>query len=129
MKKNGKRPLVRKPEPPKIGRPPLDIDPAQVEQLAMIDCSYAEMAAVLGCDASTLTRRFAQVIEKGREAGKSSLKRAQFKAAINGNPTMLIWLGKQRLGQADQQHLKIGRLDEMSNDQLKALADGKQMGE
>ena len=43
--------------------------------------------------------------------------------------TMLIWLGKQLLGQADQHHVKIGRLEEMSNDQLKALVDGRQIGE
>jgi len=120
---NGKRPLAAK---PKTGRPLLDIDPEQVKMLAMIDCSYAEMAAVLNCDPKTLSNRFSQVIEKGREEGKSSLKRAQFKAAMKGNPTMLIWLGKQRLGQADQQHLKIGKLADMSNDQLRAIADGKQ---
>jgi hypothetical protein len=29
----------------------------------------------------------------------------QFKAAEAGNPTMLIWLGKQYLGQSDKQDL------------------------
>jgi hypothetical protein len=89
----------------KIGRPLAKIDPKQVEQLAMIQCSHAEMAAVLGCSADTIERRFAAVIKKGREAGKSSLKRAQFTLAIGGNPTMLIWLGKQHLGQADKQEI------------------------
>lgn len=85
-----------------MSRPKANIDPEQVKQLAMIQCSYAEMAAVVGCNESTLTRRFAQVIKEGREVGKSSLKRAQYKAAMNGNPTMLIWLGKQHLEQKDQ---------------------------
>jgi AraC-like DNA-binding protein len=63
----------------------------------------AEMAAVLNCSPDTLQRRFAAVIEKGRERGKSSLKRAQWKKAVDeGNPTMLIWLGKQHLGQTDK---------------------------
>jgi hypothetical protein len=31
-----------------------------------------------------------------------ALRRRQFKAADDGNPTMLIWLGKQYLGQADK---------------------------
>jgi hypothetical protein len=31
-----------------------------------------------------------------------SLRRAQFKAAKEGNVTMLIWLGKQRLGQKNE---------------------------
>jgi hypothetical protein len=38
---------------------------------------------------------------KGREDVKMSLRRAQLQLALNGNPTMLIWLGKQLLGQQD----------------------------
>jgi len=85
-----------------MARPKKQIDPDMVRQLAMIQCSYAEMAAVLGCNESTLTRRFAQAIKDGREEGKTSLKRAQYKAAMNLNPTMLIWLGKQHLEQKDK---------------------------
>jgi AraC-like DNA-binding protein len=86
-----------------MGRPRKQIDPTQVVELAKIDCTYSEMAAVLGCSQKTLQRRFVHLIEKGREEGKSSLRRAQFnKAVVDGNPTMLIWLGKQRLGQTDK---------------------------
>jgi hypothetical protein len=60
------------------------------------------MGAVLGCDASTLTRRYASVIETGRQTGKMSLKRKQWEVAMGGNVTMLIWLGKQNLGQTDK---------------------------
>lgn len=84
------------------GRRPLKIDPMQVEELAAIQCSHAEMAAVLRCSADTLERRFAAAIKKGRERGNASLKRAQFKLALSGNPTMLIWLGKIYLGQREQ---------------------------
>ena len=87
---------------PKTGRPLAKIDPAMVEQLAGIQCSYAEMAAVLGCDPKTLSNRFSQAIEKGRENGKASLKRVQYKTAMGGNVTMLIWLGKIHLGQQDK---------------------------
>lgn len=84
-----------------MSRQKLPIDPEQVTQLAAIQCSYAEMAAVLNCNPSTLTRRFAQEIQKGREQGKCSLKRAQFKRAMDGSIPMLIWLGKQYLGQRE----------------------------
>jgi len=77
------------------------IDERQLEQLAMIQCSYEEMAAVLGCDQSTLTKRFSQVIKKGREKGRMSLKRMQYKKAMEGNVVMMIWLGKQHLGQRE----------------------------
>lgn len=33
------------------------------------------------------------------------LRAAQYKAAMEGNTTMLIWLGKQRLGQSDKNEL------------------------
>lgn len=36
-----------------------------------------------------------------RGSGKISLRRAQFAQALKGNTTMLIWLGKQYLGQGD----------------------------
>jgi len=40
--------------------------------------------------------------KKNSAFGRVSLRRAQFKAAHAGNPAMLIWLGKQNLGQRDQ---------------------------
>ncbi len=86
----------------KGGRPPLDIDPEQVERLSAIHCTHEEMAAVLGCSTDTLVRRFADRIEKGRERGKASLRRRQFEMAMAGDRTMLIWLGKQYLEQADK---------------------------
>lgn len=109
----------------KTGRPLAVIDAAQVEQLAAIDCSVAEMGAVLGCSSDTLQRRFAAAIEKGRESGKASLKRRQFKLAMDGNATMLIWLGKQRLGQSDRHEYRIGNLDQLSDDELKRIAAGE----
>ncbi len=65
-----------------MARPIKDIDPEQIKRLAAIQCSYAEMAAVLGCDESTLTRRYAQVIKEGRETGRMSLKRKQYEVAM-----------------------------------------------
>lgn len=84
-----------------MARPKKIVDEDQIMKLAAINCSYAEIAAVVGVDPSTLTRRFAQVIEKGREQGKMSLKRKQYEVAMGGNVSMLIWLGKQILGQRD----------------------------
>jgi hypothetical protein len=84
-----------------MARPKKDIDIEQVRKLAAIQCSYAEMASVLGCNESTLTRRFAQVIKEGRDQGRMSLKRKQYEVAMGGNTSMLIWLGKNVLGQRD----------------------------
>lgn len=84
-----------------MARPRLVIDPALVTSLAEIHCTYDEISAVVGCSTDTLKRRFADLIEKGRQQGKTSLRRAQFKSALDGNVTMQIWLGKQHLEQTD----------------------------
>lgn len=85
-----------------MARPRLSIDPAQVEELAAIMCTQAEMATVLGCSVKTLERRFGRAIEKGKARAATSLRRKQWQLAEKGNVTMLIWLGKQYLGQSDR---------------------------
>lgn len=84
------------------GRPRANIDPEKVELLAGCGCTVEEIAAKLGCNASTLYRNFARHIEKGRETGRASLRGKQFEVAMRGNVPMLIWLGKQMLGQAEK---------------------------
>lgn len=85
-----------------MARPKKQIDPEQVKKLAAIQCSHAEMAAILGCSSDTLERRFAAAIKDGRSHGRTSLKRKQYEIAMTGNTTMLIWLGKQYLDQKDK---------------------------
>jgi hypothetical protein len=97
------------------GRPRLTFDLRQVEDLGKIQSTHAELAAVLGCGLSTIKDRlsndseFSAAYERGREAGKSSLRRIQWKAALAGNVVMQIWLGKQYLGQRDQQAVEVTR--------------------
>lgn len=110
------------------------IDPEQVRQLAMISCTMEEIGFVLGCSVDTLERRFADVIKEGRAFRRMSLKREQYKAAMAGNITMLIWLGKNDLGQSDkidqniQTHLSLDRNDErfkIALEEVKKLAKEK----
>jgi hypothetical protein len=84
------------------GRPKLEIDEDLILNLAQIQCTFEEIAAVVGCSTKTLQRNYVHLIEKGREVGKMSLRRSQFAAAHGGNSVMLIWLGKQHLGQTDK---------------------------
>lgn len=78
------------------------IDHDLVFKLASIHCSYEEIANVVGTSVPTLKKRFSNIIEKGRAEGKKSLRRAQFEAAVEKKDVrMLIWLGKQLLGQTD----------------------------
>jgi hypothetical protein len=90
-----------------MARPRKITDPSQVEKLAAINCSYAEIASVLSVSVSTLTKGYSQHIEKGRESGKASLKRKMWDTAMQGNVTMLIWLSKQMLDYSDKKDEKF----------------------
>lgn len=48
---------------------------------------------------------FAEYSDQKRAKGKLSLRRKQFQLALSGDRTMLIWLGKQYLGQVDKSEL------------------------
>jgi len=93
-------------------KPLSDDDFEKVIQMIRIQCTAEEICDVIGMSVDTLGRRiaereiddvknFADLYKKHQGEGKASLRRAQWKAAQNGNPSMLIWLGKQMLGQKD----------------------------
>jgi hypothetical protein len=86
----------------KAGRPKADVDADMVEKLAGIGCPNSEIAALVGCSVATLDRNFAEVMHKGRENVKTRLRKKQIELALAGNVTLLIWLGKQMLGQAEK---------------------------
>lgn len=80
-----------------------------------------EIAAVCDCSVDTLERRFADVIQRGREKGTMSLKRKMFETAMNGNVTMQIWLSKQHLGYSDKQHHVHEETDHYDDDLLDTI--------
>lgn len=83
--------------------------------MAAIGLSVKEIAAVLGCSHDTIARRFKHQLDSGWENMRASLKRAQYEAAVKkGNTTMLIWLGKQHLGQSDNPRPADGQNPELA---------------
>ena len=88
-----------------MGRPEKQIDGEQVRKLAMLACTPTEIATVVNCSTDTLERRFSEQIRAGREQGKVSLRRKQWELAMAGDRAMLIWLGKQILGQTERQEV------------------------
>lgn|SRR5215510_1766022 len=96
-----------------MARPRKKIDGDQIEKLAGIGCTVSEIAVVIGCHENTLHNRFCGRIKKGRENLKTSLRRMQYKAASGGNIAMLIWLGKQYLGQRDRMYVDVRELDHL----------------
>ena len=79
------------------------VNPDDVYKLAALGCTNQEIMVWFDIrNKDTLVYTFSEQLNKGREEIKLRLRRAQIDLAINGkNPTMLIWLGKQMLGQTD----------------------------
>lgn len=103
----------------KRGRPRIDIDKAQFEKLCALQCTLIEIASYFDCSEDTIEKwcvreyemNFTDVFRLKRSAGRISLRRAQFRMAEK-NPTMAIWLGKQYLGQKEQQEVKVSADDD-----------------
>ena len=94
----------------KGGRPRKELDQQTFEKLCEIQCTLREIAGVLRVSEDTIERwcertyelGFAECFKKFSAPGKTSLRRYQFDLAKKGNAAMLIWLGKQYLGQCDK---------------------------
>lgn len=84
-----------------MGRPRKSVDTQKLRLLAARMNSVEDIARVLDVSKDTLERNFADVIERGRAEARGSLRAAQFAAALNGSPALLIWLGKVLLGQRE----------------------------
>ncbi len=91
-----------------MARPKIIIDENQFENLCNIHCTLDEIAGFFNCSADTIENwckreygeRFSDVYKKKSAKGKISLRRTQFKMAEK-NVAMAIWLGKQWLGQKE----------------------------
>ena len=93
-----------------MGRPKLPIDGELVHKFAQWGCTVKEIAAHFECDPDTISARFSVELEKGRADLRMSLRQMQIKSATNGNVAMLIWLGKQMLGQQDRAVLELTKV-------------------
>ena len=85
-----------------MARPYKQLDLKAIENMASIGCTNTEIALISDCSVDTVTRRCADIVSKGRARGRATLRRLQWQLATKGNATMLIWLGKNTLGQSDQ---------------------------
>ena len=115
-----------------MGRARKKIDVQALVALAANNVTKVDIAALLGCSVDTLDRRYKKMIERARAGLRRDLAMAQIEVA-KGKPSevfkdkegnvvavneglppdtkMLIWMGKQLLGQKDKQEL-TGNADE-----------------
>lgn len=96
----------------KDGRPKKHIDWDTFDKLCALHCTAEEIASVLGVSTDTMDRElkkqgvtFAERYKEKSSAGKISLRRRQYEAAMKGDRVMMIWLGKQWLNQAEKQDI------------------------
>lgn len=93
-----------------MGRPKANIDWHKVDNLLKAQCDGVGIAGILGVSPDTLYRAcqdehnigFADYSAQRKSEGKELLRAKQFDSAMSGDKTMLVWLGKQYLGQRDK---------------------------
>jgi hypothetical protein len=96
-------------QPKRNGRPYKVIDYKMLDNLCALQCTGAEIAGAMGMDYDTLNNGLKRETGKGftdyfsekRSVGLISLRRQQYKVAMQGNPSLLKWLGQNWLGQSD----------------------------
>lgn len=97
-----------------MARPRIEIDKEQFIGLCNIQCTLVEIAEWFKCSEDTIERwckrelkmGFAEAYKRYSVGGKISLRRWQMKMAEH-NCSMAIWLGKQYLGQKEQQEITV----------------------
>ena len=97
------------------------VDLDHLEKLCAIGCTQREIASFFGMTERAIELRkaedvryerklesgevvhltFREIMERGADVGKVSIRRKQMQVMEDGNPTILIWLGKNRLEQRD----------------------------
>ena len=83
------------------GRRKRVVNPSDVYNLAVIGCNDREIARWFDVNEETLRYNFSDIMEKGREDLKHSLRRAMIKNALSGNAALQIFLAKNMLGMSD----------------------------
>jgi hypothetical protein len=77
------------------------VPPDEVYKLAELGCTNKEIAEWFMIKEDTLHYNFCDYLTKARAGMKRRLRSVQIATALGGNATLLIWLGKQYLGQSD----------------------------
>lgn len=106
--KNGPSHPQRKKKLPHTGREEIPIDWDIVDKFLIMGCSGVQIAAYLDIHPDTLYHRcinkfgkaFSHYSYEKREKGNAILHSKQWSKAMEGNITMLLRLGEDRLGQA-----------------------------
>lgn len=89
------------------------------------------MAGIMDISEDTIERAckkkykkgFAEVFRLKAAKGKMSVRRRQYQAAMDGSIPMLIWVGKQWLGQSEK--IEHSEVEKNKYEELDSLSDDK----
>lgn len=115
-----------------MARPRIEIDRREFEGLCGLLCTMSEIADWFGCSEDTIRRWCKRTYHRGFEAvfaeksarGRMSLRRSQFELAKR-SAAMAIFLGKNYLGQTDQQQVEITHADDESSAYIEDFVAGR----
>lgn len=119
-----------------MGRPRKELEDITVDGWQLLDSlvlwsAHSEyIAEQLGISEDTLSKRikekhgvtFTEYRNKVKEKLRINLAKKQYDVAMAGNVSMLIWLGKNELGQSDKTENREDKV-------VKILVDGKKSGD
>jgi hypothetical protein len=105
-----------------VGRPKRQLDERQITDMASIGLTVKEIAGVLRRSYVTIHNDYPDSVDLGRARMRASLRRKQYETAMSGNATMLIWLGKQYLGQSAKRQVETSRSE--LGDAIRQARDG-----
>ena len=98
-----------------VGRPNKKIDWDAIDKMLIAGCQGTSIAHKYGMNPETFYRRcqkekginFSEYQQQKLEVGNDILRQVQFSKAAKGDNTMLVWLGKNRVGQTDKVESKV----------------------
>ena len=118
-----------------MARPRKEIDQKQFENLCGLQCTLEEFCGWFNVTDKTLDswckrtygKSFSEVFREKRGLGKISLRRSQWRLAEK-NANMAIWLGKQYLGQKDQEVQEYAAVHPLVSDLVTAMKERQEDG-
>lgn len=107
----------------KMGRPTVELDWDLLRKICSFPVAQKDIAWIMDVSIDTLANRirkkfkctFSEYLDKNKALYRLKLHQKQYEVAMKGHATMLIWLGKQHLGQSDVSVQYEGDISQANN--------------
>lgn len=96
-----------------------EIDVEKLKEMLAVNMPVHRIAQYFGTTKETLYNKFGDLIIESNVNFEQQLRLAQVRAANEGNPTMLIWLGKNLLNQVDSSRVEVQQTEKPSVGDIK----------